>query len=122
MRIKPPSETTPTPGKKAKPTTRAERSAANAATRLENRHLERDYFGRPIRPAAPEEGLTTAAVKRVREGTVRLDAWLVAHGFADSRAKAKALIDGGRVSVRGVTKVKASTAVAEDACIEVQGE
>ena len=94
MRIKPPSETTPTPG----------------------------YFGRPIRPAAPEEGLTTAAVKRVREGTVRLDAWLVAHGFADSRAKAKALIDGGRVSVKGVTKVKASTAVAEDACIEVQGE
>ena len=56
VRIKPPSETTPTPGKKAKPTTRAERSAANAATRLENRHLERDDFGRPIRPAAPEVG------------------------------------------------------------------
>lgn len=117
MRIKPPPEQTP--GKKAKHTTRAERASANAAARIENRHLERDYFGRIIRPADPEEGLTEAAVKRVKEGTVRLDAWLVSHGFAESRAKAKALVDAGLVRVPGVTKVKASTAVAEDAAIEV---
>lgn len=117
MRIKPAAE--PSPGKKAKHTTRAERASANAATRLENRHVERDYFGRPIRPADPDEGRTPAAIKRVREGTVRLDAWLVSHGFADSRAKAKTLVDEGRVRVPGVSKVKASTAVAEDAAIEV---
>lgn len=126
MRIKPPPE--PTPGKKkSKHSTRADRASAHAAARIEARHAERDYFGRPIRPIA--EGyssiLGTSAPasspsKLDRMGATRLDAWLVANGLVVSRDKAKAAIGAGEVWVDGSNKVKASTPVVESTKVELR--
>ncbi|WP_127475587.1 TlyA family RNA methyltransferase [Microbacterium sulfonylureivorans] len=53
--------------------------------------------------------------------TARLDAALAARGLARSRTHAATLISEGLVSVDGTTVVKASTAVADSAVIEVAG-
>ena len=53
--------------------------------------------------------------------TSRLDAALAARGLARSRTHAATLIAEGLVSVDGRPVVKASTAVPEDAVIEVAG-
>nr|WP_208388393.1 TlyA family RNA methyltransferase [Microbacterium halimionae] len=50
---------------------------------------------------------------------MRLDAALAASGLARSRTQAATLIASGLVSVDGVTVVKASTRVTEDAALEV---
>ena len=123
MRIKPESfEQVANGDKSAHPGTRADRASMHAAKRIMNRHAERDFLGRPIyevKQQMQEEQLSTAALRRMREGTERLDAVLVSRGLAPSRDKAKALISSGAVTVDGTNKVKASTAVAPDAVIEV---
>jgi 23S rRNA (cytidine1920-2'-O)/16S rRNA (cytidine1409-2'-O)-methyltransferase len=53
--------------------------------------------------------------------TPRLDAALAARGLARSRTHAGTLIADGLVSVDGRTVVKASTAVSDDAALEVAG-
>ena len=53
--------------------------------------------------------------------TSRLDAALAARGLARSRTHASTLIADGLVSVNGTTVVKASTAVSDDAVLEVAG-
>ena len=120
MRIKPESWS-PDPEKKG-PGTRADRASAHAAARIKARHAERDYFGRPIYKDEPKVEGTPAAIKRVRTGTVRLDAWLVANGYAPSRDKAKVVIAEGRVWVDGKNggKVKPSLAVSDANVIEVK--
>lgn len=118
MRIKPESWS-PDPEKKG-PGTRADRASAHAAARIKARHAERDYFGRPIFKDEPKIEGTPASIKRVKTGTVRLDAWLVSNGFAPARDKAKLLIAAGAVTVDGSAKVKPSTPVSDAMCIEVQ--
>jgi len=118
MRIKPESWS-PDPEQKG-PGTRADRASAHAAARIKARHAERDYFGRPIYKDEPKIEGTPASVKRVRTGTVRLDAWLVSNGHAPSRDKAKVLIAAGAVTVDGSAKVKPSTPVSDAMRIEVQ--
>lgn len=49
----------------------------------------------------------------------RLDLWLVAHGLADSREKAQALVMAGRVRIGGQAATKAGTPVRPDATVEV---
>ena len=101
--------------------TRGARARTHAVDRLKSRKLERDYFGRPVVPAEDRDAaaatLTVAAVK----GGVRLDAYLVSHGFAPGRDKAKVLIDSGAVKVSGVQKVKPSTVVSAGTVVEVAG-
>ena len=93
------------PGKKKAPGTRADRANEHAVMRQKNRHAERDYFGRVIpEPGSQRPDLTPAAAKRIQEGTVRLDAYLVGRGFAPSRDKAKAL------SIKALCMWKAPTA------------
>lgn len=107
------------------PTTRGERARAKAAARIEARHVERDYLGRPMRTPseAAAQTLSPAAAKRAQTGAARLDAWLVAQGHAATRDKAKALIAAGRVTVDGKTaKVKPSTPVSEANRVEVLPE
>jgi 23S rRNA (cytidine1920-2'-O)/16S rRNA (cytidine1409-2'-O)-methyltransferase len=53
---------------------------------------------------------------------MRLDQRLVALGLAESRARARALIEAGAVTVDGAVAVKPSQAVAEGARIEVRGD
>lgn len=96
-------------------TTRAARAAAKAAARIKARHVERDYFGRPLEPIGPAPDPADAPG---RQG-VRLDAWLVANGLSPSREKAKELIASGAVSVNGSAKVKPSTPVTEGAQVVV---
>lgn len=50
---------------------------------------------------------------------MRLDAYLAANGFADSRTRAKFLIESGRVSADGKTVTKPSFDVPENAQIEL---
>ena len=96
--------------------TRGQRARANAVARLKARHAERDFMGRAIGiDDVREEAPTVSQAK----GGTRLDAWLVAHGYAASRDKAKALIDAGCVRVKHVTKVKGSTVIVDDARVEV---
>lgn len=120
MRIKPESEAL-IGAKKGGKTTRAERASAHAAARIKARHVERDYFGRPV--VDPKEqkirDLSPAAVKREKTGTVRLDAWLVANGLSVSRDKAKVLISSGSVYVDGSNDVKPSLPVSDDMDIRV---
>lgn len=52
----------------------------------------------------------------------RLDAWLVAHGHAETRTRAQALILAGKVKVSGRRAEKAGTVVAEGAEIEVASD
>jgi len=52
----------------------------------------------------------------------RLDERLVADGFADSRAKAQALILAGAVLVDGAVVDKAGTRVREDAAVSLRGQ
>ena len=119
MRIRP-EELTETSDSKKGPGTRGERARSAAVARIKARHAERDYFGRPIFDDEPIVEVSPAAAKRAAEGTVRLDAWLVAHGAAPSRDKAKALINEGRVLVNGSRKkAKPSLAVSNDTAIEV---
>lgn len=49
----------------------------------------------------------------------RLDVWLVAHGHAESREKAQALVMAGRVRVTGLARPKAGTLVPLDAAVAV---
>lgn len=101
--------------------TRGARARTHAVDRLKSRHVERDYFGRPIVASEERDAaaatLTVAAVK----GGVRLDVFLVSHGCAPGRDKAKALIESGSVKVSGVQKVKPSTVVSERTVVEVAG-
>ncbi|HUF86187.1 MAG TPA: TlyA family RNA methyltransferase [Thermohalobaculum sp.] len=53
---------------------------------------------------------------------MRLDQRLVALGLADSRARARALIEAGAVTVDGAVASKPAQAVAEGARLEVAGE
>ena len=53
---------------------------------------------------------------------VRLDQRLVALGLAESRARARALIEAGAVSVDGVAATKPAQAVAPEARVEVAGD
>lgn len=109
------------PGKKKTPGTRADRANEHAVMRQKNRHAERDYFGRVIpEPGSQRPDLTPAAAKRIQDGTVRLDAYLVGRGFAPSRDKAKVLIDQGLVYVEGSNRVKASLAVGPGTQVEVR--
>jgi autotransporter translocation and assembly factor TamB len=104
-------------------TTRGGRARANAVARLEARHVERDYLGRPLYAKDVDETaqLTPAAAKRAADGTSRLDARLVADGLAPSRDKAKALIAAGSVLVDGTSaRLKASTPVAPTARVELR--
>jgi ribosomal protein S4 len=126
MRIKPESQenagSDPSKrrGKGSGGTTRAQRASDHAAQRIWSRHAERDYFGRPIYEQDPMDGLSPAAQMRKQTGAARLDAWLVSHGFAASREKAKALIASGAVTVNGsAAKVKASTPIYEDTSVAV---
>jgi 23S rRNA (cytidine1920-2'-O)/16S rRNA (cytidine1409-2'-O)-methyltransferase len=49
----------------------------------------------------------------------RLDVWLVENGLAPTRERAQALVMAGRVRVNGAAAVKAGSAVAADAVVEV---
>ena len=49
----------------------------------------------------------------------RLDVWLVDHGHAESREKARALVMAGRVRVGGEARTKPGVAVPDGAVIEV---
>lgn len=119
MRIKPQTESDEqSDGRKH--TTRGSRSAEHAATRLKNRHVERDFFGRPIEEPDPMAGVTQGMLMRARTGAKRLDAWLVEHGHAASRERAKLLIAGGSVRVDGSAKVKPSTPVLPDSVVQVE--
>ncbi len=101
--------------------TRAKRARAHAIARIKARHVERDYFGRPI-PDPNDAGATVGATKAAAEkGATRLDAWLVANGHAVSRDRAKDLIASGAVSVSNVTKLKASTLVFPHSVVTVDG-
>jgi 23S rRNA (cytidine1920-2'-O)/16S rRNA (cytidine1409-2'-O)-methyltransferase len=51
----------------------------------------------------------------------RLDQWLVDHGLADSRSRARALIEAGLVTIDGVVADKPSRTVAADAAIMLTG-
>ncbi|MDB5363614.1 MAG: TlyA family rRNA (cytidine-2-O)-methyltransferase [Rhodospirillales bacterium] len=51
----------------------------------------------------------------------RLDQWLVDHGLADSRSRARALIEAGLVTIDGVVADKPSRTVAADAAIVLTG-
>ena len=106
--------------KKKGPGTRAERANEHAVNRQKNRHAERDYFGRVINPQAAKPELSHAAAKRIVDGTVRLDAYLVGRGLAPARDKAKALIDEGVVFVEGSNRVKPSTPIALGMTVEVR--
>lgn len=99
-------------------TTRAMRAAAKASARIKARHVERDYFGRPVEPLTPVA--PSGGVDGVKRAGTRLDAWLVANGAAPSRDKAKILIAEGRVTVNGSGKVKPSTLVPDNARVEVE--
>lgn len=99
------------------PRTRGERSHANAVKRLKARHAERDAIGRPIIDG--KEAKDVLPTVSQAKGGVRLDAWLVAHGHAASREKAKALIESGAVRVSNVSKPKGSTVVLERTRVEV---
>ncbi len=52
----------------------------------------------------------------------RIDAYLAAHGLADSREKAQALIMAGQVYIGEKKVLKASEQVPEDAGVSVRGE
>lgn len=109
------------PGRKKSPGTRADRANEHAVMRQKNRHAERDYFGRVIpEPGSSRPELSPAAARRIQEGTVRLDAYLVGRGMAPSRDKAKALIDQGLVFVGGSNRVKASMSIAAGTKVEVR--
>lgn len=51
----------------------------------------------------------------------RLDQWLVDHGLADSRSRARALIEAGLVTIDGAVADKPSRTVAADAAIVLTG-
>jgi 23S rRNA (cytidine1920-2'-O)/16S rRNA (cytidine1409-2'-O)-methyltransferase len=53
---------------------------------------------------------------------LRLDQWLVAHGFAETRSRAQWLIETGQVWVRGQPCRKASVGVADASQVELRGE
>jgi len=53
---------------------------------------------------------------------VRLDQWLVAHGYAETRNRARWLIEGGHVWVRGQPCRKPSQSVPNLGQVEVHGE
>ena len=98
--------------------TRAKRAAEHAYTRRKARHVERDYFGRPLEDIAPPKPVAQVMAKK--PAGPRLDAWLVTQGLAPSRDKAKALICAGLVSINGSYKVKPATPVEPDDRVEVQ--
>ncbi|MEM7270433.1 MAG: S4 domain-containing protein, partial [Pseudomonadota bacterium] len=52
---------------------------------------------------------------------MRLDLYLVEHGFADSRARAQAMIAAGQVTVDGAPANKAAQKVQPNARIEATG-
>lgn len=54
--------------------------------------------------------------------SMRLDAYLTEHGFAETRSKAQALIKSGFVYVNGKKAEKAGLACTDDSVIEVRGE
>lgn len=127
MRIKPESFEAAAAGpggskKKTGPGTRASRASDHAAKRILARHIERDYFGNPIYAKDPDEGLSPAAVMRKHNDMVRLDAWLVAKGYAGSREKAKELVAQGLVHVQHVTRVKPSTPIGAKTRVNVDIE
>lgn len=100
---------------------RANRASDHAAARQKARHAERDYFGRIIEEPDPHRGLSEGAIMRSQMGAVRLDAWLVNHGFAPSRDKAKDLISSGRVFVDGTTqRVKPSMPIMDDMSVDIR--
>ena len=55
---------------------------------------------------------------------MRLDLYLCEHGYAESRQRAKVLIDAGQVYIDGVQRTKASFSVSEDTdvSVEIRGE
>jgi 23S rRNA (cytidine1920-2'-O)/16S rRNA (cytidine1409-2'-O)-methyltransferase len=53
--------------------------------------------------------------------SVRLDQWLVAHGYAETRSRARWLIDAGLVWVRGQLCQKPSLAVTDGSQVEIRG-
>ncbi len=109
-----------TNGSDSRAKTRAQRASDHAAARIQARHAERDYFGRPIYERDPMESLSSAARMRAETGMVRLDAWLVSNGYAASREKAKALIARKLVTVNGTTnKVKPATPISDDMDVRV---
>lgn len=118
MRIKP-QQPEDEQGGRRKHTTRAERASEHAAARIKARHVERDYFGRPVQAPSPQASLTEGARMRARTGARRLDAWLVEQGHASSRDRAKLLIADGAVRVDGSAKVKPSTPVLPDSTVLV---
>jgi 23S rRNA (cytidine1920-2'-O)/16S rRNA (cytidine1409-2'-O)-methyltransferase len=52
----------------------------------------------------------------------RLDQWLVAHGYAETRSRAQWLIESGLVWVHGQPCRKASLVVADSAQVEMRGD
>ena len=54
--------------------------------------------------------------------TVRLDQWLVAHGYAETRTRARWLIERGQVWVRGQPCHKPSLTLADDCHVDIHGD
>ena len=100
-------------------TTRAQRANAAAVARQKARHVERDYFGRPILSAQEQREIAAGAqMLKARAGS-RLDAVMVERGLAPSRDKAKALIAQGVVFVGKTCAKKASMTVPEGARVRI---
>ena len=104
---------------KGKHTTRAQRANAAAVARQKARHVERDYFGRPILSAQEQREVAAGAQMLKARAGARLDAVMVERGLAPSRDKAKALVAQGRVYVGKTRAKKPSMAVPDGARVRV---